>query len=120
MVGLNDTIGKSAPYVSESPTSKAAARLVNSRVGNQTCKVIQAILLSKNGMTRYELSKQLGIKDSAVDARVWQLKKDGFVYEPGEDRTTDTGSPAKVVKLTEAAITEMYKDKILFDKIVFA
>lgn len=100
-----DRVGPSSV---DSPTSKYAALNNTPRSGTQRARVLAAIGTAPR--TRDELAHSLGLPDSSVDARVWELTRGGHICGTGKTRTTDAGQQAVVLGLTEkgrAALAEV-------------
>ena len=53
------------------------------------------------GVTAYDVTVHLGIRQATASARMSELKRDGFIHHSGERRKTDTGSYAGVFVLEE-------------------
>lgn len=87
------------PFSSESETSRGAALLNYPRSGTQRWKVLTAIV-SSGGRTRDQLSEELHLPDSSVDARVWELKKGGWIEESSRKERTRAAAEATVLVAT--------------------
>lgn len=91
------------PFTRGSATSLAAAVDNYPRSGTQRQAVLDAIVAAENeGRTRDELVAHLGLLDSATDARVWELLRDGLIERSGEKRRTRSGSNAEVLVASRA------------------
>ncbi len=100
----SDEVG---PY-GDSETSKLAAIDNFPRSGSQRRRVLHSLVASgERGKTRDEISQELGLRDSSVDARVWELEKGGWIEESDAVRETSSGSKAVVMVLTSDAVTAL-------------
>lgn len=83
--------GKSVPYQPQSPTSKAAAKLVQPRAGSQRDMVLQHILTRGSyGVADHEgirdLAEQIPSIGNAYRARRVELAKDGLIKKRAKGR----------------------------------
>lgn len=87
-------------------TSRAAAQAVTAAGTDTTQKgrILALLLASKvEGMTRAEIAKASGIRESTVCARVSQLMRDGKAVELGRTRKSEFGAEQKVVHAGEVS-----------------
>lgn len=87
----------SAPFVSGSDTSRAAAESVEESLENLRTLVLKRIRRSgKRGMTCDEVEVQLDLRHQTASARVRELFVKGQIIDSGERRTTRSGRAAVV------------------------
>lgn len=98
------------PFSSESDTSREAALFNYPRSGTQRWQVLTAIV-SSGGRTRDQLSEQLHLPDSSVDARVWELKKGGWIEESGRKERTRAAAEATVLVATTHGREEVQRQE---------
>ena len=93
---------REAPYQRTSKTSRAAARRVRPKAGTQRARVLaflEAPPWCDTGATREEIAFQLRIPLQSVCARVNELMQQKFVAETGQERPTQWGGSAAVVRV---------------------
>lgn len=94
---MQNSLFDSAPFVSHSPTSVAAAEAIEPISGTQRRLVLTLIQLSgERGMTDNELQDESGIAGSAQRPRRIELVKAGLVKDSGRTRATKSGRQAVV------------------------
>lgn len=102
---MDPTVTDLGPFARQSDASRDAALENYPKAGSQRERVLMAVAkTSGHGVTRDELAQLLELGDSTVDARVWELKRGGFVRdEPERQRDTRQGGKANVLVLTDKA-----------------
>lgn len=71
-----------------SRTSKAAARAIIPHTAKQRKWVFAWIKAHHGcGITREQIGRSLGLSGDSVRPRVWELMRQGLVYEKGQRRT---------------------------------
>lgn len=100
---LAATANRIGPSQSHSATSKNAAIDNYPRSGSQRHRVLVAIATAgERGKTRDELEIELQLPGSSVRPRVVELESGDFITaHPEKTRTTQNGSEARVLVLTE-------------------
>lgn len=76
-------IFKSPPH-NGTATSKAAADRIAPKAGTMRARVLEAIRLAPNGLTRAEVVARVGIKENSVNGRCSELLGAGLVREDGQ------------------------------------
>jgi hypothetical protein len=98
------------PFSRDSVTSKKAALDNVPRSGTQRRRVFEKIAaMEEGGITRDEISKALNLPDSSTDARVWELKKGGFVMDSDMTRRTRNQGVAALLVPTPKGVTAWRK-----------
>lgn len=94
------------PFSKNSDTSRKAALGNFPKSGSQRDRVLRAIRDSgpQTGITRDELARKLGLPDSSVDGRVWELKQGQWVCEADHTRPTSSGGEAHALVLTGKSV----------------
>jgi hypothetical protein len=96
------------PFSRDSLTSKQAALENIPRSGTQRRRVFEAIA-TRTGTTRDEIAAALNLPDSSTDARVWELKKGGFVMDSDMTKRTRNQGVAAILTLTPKGVTAWRK-----------
>ena len=101
---MDPTATDLAPFARKSEASRDAALQNYPKGGSQRERVLLAVARAgPHGATRDELAQLLDLGDSTVDARVWELKRGGFVADTELQRETSQGGKASVLILSEKA-----------------
>ena len=86
-----------APYVSESDTSKAAAETIQPVTGRLRTMVFDAIRESGDGgLTDDQIEVLLDLRHQTASARRRELVQQKWIKDSGRTRKTRSGSPATV------------------------
>jgi DprA winged helix domain len=106
-LAVEEEIGEVGPYSRGSDTSRYAALENTPHRDTQRAAVLEAIVTQPR--TRDDLAADLGLPDSGVDGRIWELKKGGFVEDSPTMRRTRRGRRAHV-------LTPTPKGRMAFDE----
>lgn len=100
------------PYRKDGGATQRQAAYDNyPRSGSQRYRVLMALMGTGNGMTRDELARSLELPDSSVDARVWELKRGGWIAESGLTRETAQGSQANLLFIPDDVFKRIAKEE---------
>jgi predicted transcriptional regulator len=83
------------PAVAASPTSVAAAESLAGSADALRARVLRHIR-EMGGATCDEVEKVLDMRHQTASARIWELRKAGFIHDGGRTRKTRSGRSAVV------------------------
>lgn len=90
-----------APSVPRETSEDAADRQTRGKRANDRTRILREVALTRDGLTRDQIAKQLDISPNTVRPRIVELITAGHVSDTRLTRLTETGSSAAVCECTD-------------------